>query len=330
MEDRLSNLLSRCAKTDFGPIDISIDQQAFYHGWNDVLTTLCLSLPESTQTDALLFLMELSKIPLGGELNFFKFAYVPTWSIIYWLNQWNNGMSRIDKDNMKHAKTGHSIAVFLHYFDHQLREHGEKTTHLALLLRSQSWMVMNNAFKQLAETVEGGENIVQRFIDDYYSSIRRRTTMESLEEYCDNFRRTMATGYIAPFLLTKAITNDEESAEAIRTAFGSFGLAWRLLDDIQDLESDLREARQTSVYFFLPKTLGNAWDSDSSHESDRNENGTRDILNFIIKNRIIDEIREKICHELEAASSIARAYEINGLADEFLRLSIPLRNKLVS
>ena len=55
MEDNLEDFLSSCSKIDFGSVDLSGREKEFYKGFNGEIISLCDSLPESIQTDALLF-----------------------------------------------------------------------------------------------------------------------------------------------------------------------------------------------------------------------------------------------------------------------------------
>jgi hypothetical protein len=230
MADKIKDLLSSCSEIDFGAVNLSDTEKEFCSELNNEIVSLCKSLPESTQTDALLLFMRYFRIPFGQGLSFFRNYYVPAWSTIYWLIQSapeGKGLAQEDRQN---AKIAHSMAMFLHPFDDHLNDGQLPVTHLALLLRSQLWMIMNNAFSRLADGIDGGKEIVQGLIDDYYSSIRSSKDNLSLDNYCDLFRKQMATWLIVPVLMTKKMTTNEEFTDAIQTAYGSFGIAWRLLD----------------------------------------------------------------------------------------------------
>lgn len=328
MKDKPEELLSFCSKIDFGTIRLSDAEKVFCSEWNNEIIALCKSLPESTQIDALHFFMKYSGLSFGQELNFFRTYYIPTWSIIYWLIQSGpngNGLRQID---IKNAKTAHSMAMFLHALDDHLKDSEMPVTHLALLLRSQAWMIMNNAFNNLANGVDGGEQIVRNFIDDYYSSIRTSKEIESMDSYCDLFRKQMATGFITPILLTKKMISNKEFTNAIEIAYGSFGIAWRLLDDIKDIKTDMMKGVDSSVYICLPEEIKNYWkNKDVGEKIDKNSGRDKVILDYILENSVIDGISERICIELELAASIVDRYNITGLADEFRCMLKPLKNR---
>ncbi len=327
MEDKFDNLLSYCSEIEFGTVNLSDGEKEFCSEWNNEIISLCKSLPQSTQTDAVLFFMRYSGISFSEELNFFRTYYIPTWSIIYWLLQSGLNGKGLDQTDIRNAKTAHSMAMFLHALDDHLKDSEMPVTHLALLLRSQSWMIMSNALSSLADGVDGGEEIVRGFIDDYYSSIRASEEILYLDSYCDLFRKQMATGYVVPVLMIKKMTTDEEFINAIQTAYGSFGIAWRLLDDIKDIKTDMMKGIHSSVYICLSEDIKNCWDKDTGEKIEKNSGRDEVILDYVLENSVIDRIKERICSELELAASIADRYNMTGLADEFRCILRPLKNR---
>lgn len=327
MEDKFDNLLSYCSEIEFGTVNLSDGEKEFCSEWNNEIISLCKSLPQSTQTDALLFFMRYSGISFSEELNFFRTYYIPTWSIIYWLLQSGLNEKGLDQTGIRNAKTAHSMAMFLHALDDHLKDSEMPVTHLALLLRSQSWMIMNNALNNLADGVDGGEEVVRGFIDDYYSSIRASEEIQSLDSYCDLFRKQMATGYVVPVLIIIKMTTNKEFTSAIQTAYGSFGIAWRLLDDIKDIKTDMMKGIHSSVYICLSEDIKNCWDKDTGEKIEKNSGRDEVILDYVLENSVIDRIKERICSELDLAASIADRYNMTGLADEFRCMLRPLKNR---
>jgi hypothetical protein len=323
MDQKVENLLTTCSQFDFGTIDISGGQKEFYNELNREIVLLYRSLPESTQTDAVLFLLQHSKRTLD---NFFQIAYVPTWSIIYWLMQRAPDDSELADKDIKNAKTGHTMAVFLHYLDDHLADSEIPVTHLALLLRSQSWMLMHQAFGGLADGVSGGEKIVADFINDYYTGVCSSEEIESLDGYCDLFRKQMATGFVVPDLLTRKIFRAEEFAKAILSAFGSFGIAWRLLDDIRDMKEDMHNGTKSAVYYGLPQDMRHYWDLHADEPFDCSNDYGGKILDCLLETGVVDILIERIDRELESAASIADRHALTGLADEFRCLGQPLKS----
>ncbi|MGA2465913.1 MAG: hypothetical protein ABSH06_16365 [Thermodesulfobacteriota bacterium] len=226
MKGRIRDFLLYCKTIDFGKGELSKMESTFYRRFSNEIVTLCRSLPESVQTDSILFLIQYSGVNLGDELDFFANYYPPAWSILYWLSHdYALPAKRLKEGDVTSAITAQSMAMFLHSLDDHLTDGQVSVSPLTLLLRSQAWTIMNRAFCNLAEGVPAGERTFRNFIDDYYSSIQDSKGLKSLDSYCDLFRRQMAIGMIAPILLSMKMTGLSDFTRDIEIAYGSFGIA---------------------------------------------------------------------------------------------------------
>ena len=185
---------------------------------------------------------------------------------------------------------------------------------------------MNRAFATLAAGVPNGDSAVGRFIDEYYFSNQHTEGIVSLNSYCDLFRKQMAIVVAAPVLLCMKMTGDSYFAGQIESAFGSFGIAWRLLDDVQDISEDIETGSESSVYFCLTERLKSEWKTCGVEIRDGTRPAVIRILSHILEGRFIDDIKARICAELRVASSAATACNMIGLAEEFQCLTLPLDN----
>ncbi|MGO9571492.1 MAG: hypothetical protein ACLP5H_28550 [Desulfomonilaceae bacterium] len=236
MKSRIRDFLLHCNTIDFGKCKLSKMERTFYRRFSNEIVSLCRSLPKSVQTDSILFLMQYAGVNLGDALDFFANYYPPTWSILYWLSHDHTlPTERLKEGDVTNAVAAQSMAMFLHSLDDHLTDRQIPVSPLTLLLRSQAWTIMNLACCNLAEGEPAGERTVRSFIDDYYSSIQDSKGLKSLDSYCDLFRRQMAIGMIAPILLSMKLTGISDFTRDIEIAYGSFGIAWRLLDDIKDI-----------------------------------------------------------------------------------------------
>lgn len=326
MKENIEDLISTCSQTDFGAVTLSDGERIFRSEMNHEIISLCKSLPQSAQTDALLFIMQYSGIRFGQELNFYGYYYAPSWSILYWLDQSAPNGTRLEQGVKRNARTAHSMTLFLHALDDHLNDSEIPTTHLSLLLRSQAWRIMNDALYSLADGVDGNHEMVRDFIDDYYSGIMSPEKVESLDSYCSLFRKQVATCLIVPILMAKKSTSDVRFTHAIQTAHGSFTVAWRLLDDIQDIGKDMMKGVCSSIYVCLSEDMRICWKKSAEEKKGKGSGCTEAILKYISENRVIERIKDRICKELESAASMANHYNMTGLADEYRSLLIPLRN----
>ena len=326
MKGRIADLRSFCSLVDFGAVNLTREEEAFRGELNREMLSLCEYLPKSMRTKAALFLLESLQTSFADGLNFVNYFYAPAWSILFWLRRSCPDGRKLGPEYVKDAKTGHTMAMFLHAFDDHLTDGQLPITHLALLMRSQSWMIMNQAFERLARGVEKGPAMVCDFVDDYYSSIVNSDGIKSLDRYCKFFKKQMATWLIAPILLARRISADEEFSRSIQSAYCSFGIAWRLLDDLQDIEKDLIKGTHSSLYACLPGDIRKRWDRVKEEKANRKGGSSGRVLNYILASGVIDKIRERICRELESAASRADSCHLAGFADELHCLLKPLRN----
>ena len=321
MSENLEDLLSSYCGIDFGTINITTEEKSFCLELSNEIVGLCRSLPEPVQIDAFFFLMKYLATPFGQPFNFFKNYYAPAWSIIYWLIQFASERNTLKPKDKQHSKLAHSMALFLHPFDDHLNDNELPATHLTLLLRSQAWMLMHKALNCLAARSKGKKAVVQRYIEDYYCSVTRPKRFLSLDGYCEFFRKQMATWFIVPTLITKNMAVGEDLSSAVQTAYGSFGISWRLLDDIQDIKADMIKGMHSAIYTILPEKIKYHWDKEAE---DKDSRSVRIILEYILENGAIEKIKARICRELESAASIAEAHEITRWADQMRCLMRPL------
>jgi hypothetical protein len=325
MRENPTNIVSSCAEIDFGVVNLSEGEQAFCRRLNKEILLLCKSMPVSTQVDALSFLMRYAGISFNQEINFFKNYYIPAWSVIYWLIDSCPDDKELTDEDVKNAISAHSMAMFLHSIDDHLTDGQISVNHLSLLLRSQAWMRMNHAMNSLTVSVDGGLGIVKRFIDDYYTGICGSQEIKSLDNYCDVFRKQMATWLVVPVILSKKIAGDNDFTTAIQSAYESFGIAWRLLDDLQDMEEDMIKGAHSSIYYSLPEEAKRLWDKKTAEPIAKSNECANAISKSVLEKGFINRIKERICRELESAVAIAGCFNMAGLKNEFHSLLQPLK-----
>ena len=327
MKGKIRDFLRYCENTDFGKNTLSKKESAFYQRFNNEMLSLCRSLPESAQTDSVLFLMRYSGVNLGDAQDFFANYYAPIWSILYWLRRSDClSVKQLTEEDVTNAVSAQSMAMFLHALDDHLTDNQLSASPLTLMLRTEAWMIMDRAFSNLSENVTAGVRTVRSFVDDYYSSSQDSKGLKSLDSYCNLFRRRMAILMIAPILLSMKMTGISDFTRDIEIAYGSFGIAWRLLDDIRDIDEDIEKGAETSIYLCLPERLRTYWKSRVVRTGATAGAAKKAILIYIFESKIIYDIKKRICQELETAASIVEAHNITRLAREFRCLGHPLMN----
>ena len=187
---------------------------------------------------------------------------------------------------------------------------------------------MNRSFGHLAEGLPKGKITVRGFIDGSYSSIQNPEEQKVLDGYCLLFRKQMAIGMVAPFFYPMKITRNSEFTKDLETAYGSFGIAWRFLDDIRDIKCDFKTGTHSAIYLCLPKKMKTHWGNHNiKSRPASSKDSLNTVLNHILEDNLINKINEKIGAELETAASIVEAHQLIGLAKEFRCLADLFRKK---
>jgi hypothetical protein len=312
----------------FGPIGLTRNETVFYRRFNREVLMLCRSLPRSFQTKSVLFLMEYLGLHPGEEPDFFLHYYPPAWSVVYWLTRGNIRRGRLSESDVRAAVSAHSMAMLLHLLDDHVNDGELPANHLVLVLRSQSWSIMNDAFHRLASRIPSGMEIVRSFLDEYCKTIGSPGAISTVDLYCEIFRGQMATWTIVPLLLAKCIDPEGDFYTAVRRVYESFGIAWRLVDDIQDIRKDMERGTHTSVYLSLAEEMKCCWDEMRIVKGRDRNRLERLIHSHVLEGEIIHGLKRRICRELDFATSKSALHGLAGLAAEFQSLARPLKSEL--
>jgi len=296
-------------------------ERAFYDAFNREIPSLCDTLPERVRAEALVFYMRYAGIGPGDDLDFFRHYPAPAWSVVYWLTREHADAAPLAPDMERAAVTAHAMALSLHSLDDHLLDGQLPLTPLSLLLRSQAWMRMNQALERLAHGVQGGEETVARCLADYHQALAHPGEPGSLDDYCLRFRNEMAPGVVVPLLLALRRKPDPALLEALETGATAFGVVWRLLDDMQDLEQDARSGVRSAVYTLLPDEMKTAWDACAAGQA--GEEPLRRVLRCVQENGILARLGARVEREMAAAVSLADRLAPRGMAEELRGLSGP-------
>lgn len=322
MKNPVESLFIECRAARFGRLGPSEGQLDLYRILNDEVVALCRSLPAPARMNGTRFILDYAGLSVGDELDFFHRYHPPTWSILYWISEADPDGAHAAQRLLPQAAAIHSMAMFLHSLDDHLNDGELAANHLLLLLRSQAWHRMVGAIESVHPCLETGPSLAKRRIGQYYAAILDPNPPVSLEEYSVRFRHQMNTGLIAPELLLSCAAAPRDRMEAFLNAYRHFGCAWRLLDDVQDIEEDLQRRCHSAVYHCLPGEFRAYWDQPGPDDiGGRAES----ICGFIRENGIISGLIDRIVNELENARGLAEKLELPGFAAEFRSLMMPLQ-----
>ncbi|HNW28391.1 MAG TPA: class 1 isoprenoid biosynthesis enzyme [Spirochaetota bacterium] len=318
------SILEKCAAVSFGAIDAGCAAD-FYRRLNGQVTDLCRSLPKSMQAGAMVFLMEYGRVRVGEALDFFKHYYAPAWSVLYWITAEARAAGTWPDKDTDDALCGQAMAMELHSLDDHLVDGGIPVSHLTLLVRSQAWRRMRDAIDRFCADLPGGRDAANNFIDEYYSGITKQEAPGDLDAYCELFRKQMATWVVMPVLTAMKTGGSEEFVSGLRRGYESFGIAWRLLDDIQDLGDDMADGTRSAVYVCLDDRGRALWDEGGQSRGIDADRRIEAICAMIHNEKVLETVAARIVSELDNAAALAAGIGLTGLAGEYRALAGPVR-----
>ena len=98
---------------------------------------------------------------------------------------------------------------------------------------------------------------------------------------------------IAPVLLSTKVSEISDFTKALQTAYGSFGVAWRILDDIRDIAEDIEKGTESSVYLCLPDSERAHWKKNVFRNQGAARDATAAILNRVLEGGILDTLKKE-------------------------------------
>ncbi len=296
----------------------------FYSLINNAVMMLVRSLPSTAQTSAMMFFLRYAGIVPGQPLDFFKNYYSPVWSCIpHIIHKINNVCAIVTDEFVNHAATAHAMIMLLHSLDDHIHDGQIKPDHLILLIRSQMWKLLWDAITMLCSIIPNGMDIVNTCMDRYYASIVHNNS-SCLEDYLHNFKDQMATGLIVP-LITTQLTGHTSLQKGVRASLEHFGIAWRILDDIHDIEDDLYTGRISAVTLSLPQKMKRRFAELVKQESNTMQGEEMRSHNYDSFNKfalevhnvgIVNKLVKRIIVELEASAHYAHNAGLSGLEQE--------------
>lgn len=305
----------------FGTVELAPGLEAFRQALNREMTEFLYSLPAPTHADAAVFFMQHLGTRFIPNFDYFRHYHPPAWSVLYWIAG-RRAHRKSSPAEEGWARMAHAMALFLHPLDDHLNDGQLPATHLNLLLRSQAWRRMHAALEPLADAVAGGGAVVRGLIDDYYASIGTPPTIPTLEGYCTHFRNQMATWLIVPVLMAHRQETDDTFATSLQRAYESFGIAWRLLDDLQDIMVDRAHGARSAVYYTLPAGLRSAWAlGDANGTVLRHDR----VADFLTEHAVAQAIQVRIGDELAAAATLVAGLGMTEMAAELHALGRPFQ-----
>lgn len=214
-----------------GRITLTPAEQGLLRELGQGLVQLVGELPGPLQAAALAFL-EVEARGRGADQLLRKFP-APLWSLL------GEHGERLSVELANQARAGQPAALLLHLLDDHLCDGQLGCTHALLQLRTRAWSDYEAAITRLAEGLAGGEHFVRSQLARYFAAVERPRGAISLDEALARARGEMATWVIVPALCVWRL-DGALARDALVDALERLFVAWRIVDDLDDVEDDLR------------------------------------------------------------------------------------------
>lgn len=245
----------------------------------------------------------------GGDGDFFRLFYVPAWSFLHWVPA---AAPRLAAPGvLDHARTAHALALFLHLWDDHLCDGQLSTDLLRLHLRTLAWERFAAEARALGRALGSNPARMGEHAAEYLDALHRPGEAAELDAYGARFVRQIATWTLVPRLLGEAVGGAPEEVVA------RFGVAWRLMDDVQDTHLDAAAGARTAVWLALDAEGRARWDdARAAAGAAPDPRAWQALAPAVRAPGCLDALRARIGAELRRAEGAARAGGWDGWADE--------------
>ena len=258
----------------------------------------------------------------GGS--FFRLFYVPIWSFLHWVP--TAAQRPVDLAVVDAARTAHALALFLHLWDDHLCDGQIPLDPLRLQMRTAAWERYAQAGRALALHAGADRALFDAHANTYVTAVYAPPAADDLDGYCRRFVDQIAIWTFVP-LTFGTIAAGAAGAAALRELVESFGIAWRLLDDVQDVRDDVLANTASAVRIALDAAGRGVWDTchRRSVERGRIDDGAWDALAASIgAAHAVETLLARIARELLHAQDLARARGWDGIAAELAQCLGPI------
>jgi hypothetical protein len=317
-EDIISNGI------EFGVLHIDDGLKAWQETVNNEIISMCRGLPSSKQTEAFLLLMKYAGISIGEKFDFFKKFYPCSWTILAHIAAYKN---ITDPENFREIIKAHAMAMFLHSIEDHLTDGEVSPNIITLLLHAEAWRIYKSNLEKIAESIGISKEFIDKYINRYYSSIGSDPAKSSLEGYCYHFRDQMANTTLIVDLCAISNNIENEKKTDIIEAFECFGIAWRLLDDINDFEEDLSSGTRNAFYYAFDKGGQSIYEKFSITERGQSPQSKNTLFKYMDDEKTLIKIIDATISYLKRGAEAAYRSGIDGFGDELLVMAAPIEEK---
>jgi 4-cresol dehydrogenase (hydroxylating) len=213
------------------------------------LDGLVAGLPEGLARDARAALAAYA----GKHPTFFGLYYRPTWSFLARVAL--PGPAARHRPRLRRL---HALTLFLHLWDDHLADGQLAPTLGRIHLRSRAWSAMEDEAAALSRAAGLPDAPWRDAAAAYLEAVGAPPEPADLDAALALARREAALCTIAPGLHAALAGED---AAALARIIEDFAVAWRIVDDLQDIGRDAAAGRRSTVRLALTGAAAGAWDA---------------------------------------------------------------------
>jgi hypothetical protein len=254
----------------------------------------------------------------GAAGDFYTSFYVPIWSFLHWIPAASR--SPLAAPVLDDGRSVQALGLFLHLWDDHLCDGQLPVNPLRLQVRTLAWQSFVAAAGRLRDRIAPASRAVETHVETYLSAIHGEAESADLDAYCARFERQIAIWTLAPRLLGEA-AGGAPAASVLVDVITRFALAWRLIDDIQDVDRDLLAGVRSAVWHRLDAGGRAAWEAcraASRARGDLDAATWDDVSAAVLRPGCGPFLLQSADHGLMAAARAATAQGWHGMARELV------------
>ncbi len=252
----------------------------------------------------------------GPSKDFFGLFYQPVWSFLHWVVA--TSAEPVSPSIVDDACTAQALGLFLHLWDDHLCDGQLPTTQLTLQVRTDAWATYLAAASRLAQQVGASQAEVDWHVSTYLSAIHVAEPIDNLGDFCARFERQIAIWTLVPRLIGRTVSGTQ-AGEELATVLRAFCNAWRLMDDLQDVEDDVLAGVESAAWQVLDGPGRSAWSvchAQSKALGHLHPESWALLLQRMHDTGCIAHLLAQTYGWLESAAQLAQANHWHQLADE--------------